>query len=157
MFERRVLQRMTRSRRVEQVADHHRVEDEACQRDPVLREHHRIELGIVSNFRDGRILEHRPQRVENLASGEALFAEERTLLQRHVPRSPGAGGERDAHDGRKHRRRSVWEYPERKPPGRAQLRDERGEALGRGHGLVLLVDRFRRRRILHRERAEAEA
>jgi len=59
MFERRFLERMARARRVEQVARQHRVEGKTLQRDATAREHHDIELQIVTNLADLRILEQR--------------------------------------------------------------------------------------------------
>ena len=58
MLERRAFERMSRARRVEQVAGEHRVEPDAAQRDAVRGEHDHVGLEIVADLLDRRVLEH---------------------------------------------------------------------------------------------------
>src|ERR1044071_4727699 len=97
---------MTRTRCIQQIAGEHRIELESRERDAVPRQDHDVELQVVTELANRRILEQRTQSVQCRLEVE-LLGRARTCQQigaavfpfmpnRNVPRLTIADGECEA-------------------------------------------------------------
>ena len=140
---------------------------QAAERHAVAAEHDRVELQVVTDFLDRRILQQRPQQRQRLLEDEARrrradlrLAEQvgggRGLArERDVTRAVAAGREGDAGNPCEHRRRRVGQHAQREPPGRTELLDQRPDAVLAGDQRIVLADGVRGRRVLHHQRPES--
>jgi hypothetical protein len=72
MLERRLLERMPRPCRVEQVAGEHRVEGQPAERDAVPSEDDQVELQVVADLANALVFEERPQTLERFVTAHLL-------------------------------------------------------------------------------------
>ena len=82
VLERRVLQTVRRSRRIEQIAGEHRVKGETLERHPLTCEHQRVGFEVVPDLWQAIVFEQRAQGIEHLPRLEARFTEQGALLKR---------------------------------------------------------------------------
>src|SRR5262245_62903110 len=118
MLERGFLEGMTGACRIKQIAGKHRIELEPCEVDAVLRQDDDVELQVVTELVNRRILEQRTQALERRLPvellrcartgqqiGTAVFG---LMPDRHVARLAVTGGECKSDDAGAHRGRFAW-------------------------------------------------
>ncbi len=157
VLERRLFERMPGARRVEQVAGEHRVERDAAQRDAVPRQHHDVELEVVTDLADRLVLEQRPQPVErrrraSTCVGLACALESRSsaapspfVAERHVARLPvGASRRRCRRCARASRAAGRGMTRSANSPAARSSAISASSSARRGDQRVVLLDRCRR-------------
>ena len=137
--------------RVEQVAREHRVEVEAPEPDPVLGEPPHRPLQVVPDDADVRVLKDRPEGRERGTGVEGAREVEPAARERHVPRAPRAGREREPDDAPARGRTGHRQDVQPVPAGVAEGLRERPQPVAGGHRPVVGLDRPRRRRVLVQE------
>ena len=133
VLERRVFQPVLRPRRVEQVAGEHRVERETAERDALSGQHNRVRLEVVPDLAEALVLEQRPDGVQHVAQAQPRLAEQRALLQGHVPRAPRGRREREPDDAGADRRGGVGQHAQTR---REALREDRSTSAARPVSVV---------------------
>jgi len=153
--------------RVKQIAGEHRVERQPRERDAVPRQHDDVELQVVTELANRRILEQWTQplqhrlRIELLGCartrqqvGAAVFG---LVSDGNIARLTIAGREGKTNHARAHRGRVAWNDAQGELAGRAQISDQCVQFSLGADERVILLNVLRRGRVVVDQRPECEA